>query len=102
MYRGRIDDVHESLMSTQAKLPKALGAAPPRPHPQRLVERVFAPYEDLVKEKGRLVTVPSGISLCGGLRRKSIVGPRRRGGEPGGDRSSSSRHGGVPIAFRYC
>ena len=39
MYRGRIDDVHESLMSTQSKLPKALGAAPPRPHPQRLVER---------------------------------------------------------------
>ena len=25
MYRGRIDDVHESLMGTQAKLPKALG-----------------------------------------------------------------------------
>ena len=43
MYRGRIDDVHESLMGTQAKLPKALGAAPPRPHPQRLVARVLRP-----------------------------------------------------------
>ena len=94
--RPRVVDEHASEAAQGA------GAAPPRPHPQRLVERVFAPYEDLVKDKGRLVTVPVGISLCGGLRRKSIVGPRRRGGEPGGDRSSSSRHGGVPITFCYC
>ena len=72
MYRGRIDDVHESLMSTQSKLPKALGAAPPRPHPQRLVERVFAPYEDLVKEKGRLVTVPSELAYAAAYAAKAL------------------------------
>ena len=72
MYRGRIDDVHESLMGTQAKLPKALGAAPPRPHPQRLVERVFAPYEDLVKEKGRLVTVPSELAYAAAYAAKAL------------------------------
>ena len=100
MYRGRIDDVHESLMGTQAKLPKALGAAPPRPHPQRLVERVFAPVRGFGQGEGSVGDGALRTSLCGGLCRKSIIGPRRRGGEPGGDRSSSSRHGGVPIAFR--
>ena len=62
LHRGRLDALRDELDDTSAKLPKTLGAAPNRPLVQRLCEHVFAPYEDLVKAKGRLVTVPSELA----------------------------------------